>query len=91
MLPAHVGTNVRRVFGPVRAIRATESGQLPAGVLQMVLQIVPPVEGSAALGAEVFATGLRRVSRATARSVPAVDPIGQFPCKIQRSLGLFSP
>lgn len=75
MLSAHVGPDVGRVLGPVRTIRAIESRQLAAGVLQMMLKIVAPVEGPAALGADVLAMSLPGISHATVCPVPAVHLI----------------
>lgn len=53
MLPAHVGPHVRRVLRPERTVRAVETRRLTARVLEMVLEIVTPIEGSAALRADV--------------------------------------
>jgi len=52
VLPAHVGPHIRRVFRPVRTVRAVESRQLTARVPQMMLEIVTPIEGPATVGAE---------------------------------------
>lgn len=53
VLPAHVGPHVRRVLRPEGTIGAVEPGRLTARELQMMLKIVAPVEGSAALRAEI--------------------------------------
>lgn len=52
VLPAHVGSHIRCMLRPIRAVRTIESRQLTACVLQMMLEIVTPVEGPAAVGAE---------------------------------------
>lgn len=53
VLPAHVGPHVRRVLRPEGTVRAVETRRLTARVLEMVLEIVTPIEGSAALRADV--------------------------------------
>lgn len=48
MLPTHVGSHVRRVLCPERTVRAVESRRLTTRELEMMLEIVAPIEGSAA-------------------------------------------
>lgn len=48
MLPAHVGPHVRRVLRTERTVWAVESRRLTARELEMMLEIVAPIEGSAA-------------------------------------------
>ncbi|KOX74692.1 hypothetical protein WN51_13127 [Melipona quadrifasciata] len=53
MLSTHMGSNIRRVFSPISTIWTVESRQLSTSVLQMMLQIVSPVERPATLWADV--------------------------------------
>lgn len=77
VLPAHMGPHVRRVLRTEGTVRTIESRRLSARELEMMLEVVAPIEGSAASRAVIhLPAGLPRMLGLMDRSIRAIPASG---------------